>query len=412
MSNDIAIQVSNLCKEYSLYEKHADRMKEVFHPFRKKYHNTFKALDEISFTVGKGEFFGVIGRNGSGKSTLLQIICGIMTPTHGSVHVKGRIAALLELGAGFNPEFTGRENVYLNGSILGFTKAEMDLLFDEILAFSEIGDFIDQPVKTYSSGMYVRLAFSVQACVEPEVLVVDEALAVGDIFFRQKCYKRLRELLDKGCTVLLVTHAMNDVEQFCQNAILLDHGGVAFLGTAVEAVKRYYLLEQSQRHSSMESLDSKSFAAKIAVDASEDYNNTDKKSFWPSEKTYLDLSNVNDVSNGWVECTCLAVCNEAGDKAVSFNQGDMVSFFYEVKLLHDIEVPIAGVEIMNDKGIIVHGKTTLEYGTNMPENLKSGSYLRFSKLATLQHGADQRAIRIAEELKGNPTNESRWTWPL
>ena len=199
-----AITVEGLVKTYQLFNKPSKRVLEMFHPFGRKYHTPFHALKNVSFQVDRGETFGIIGRNGSGKSTLLQIICGILQPTEGKVTVNGRIAALLELGAGFNPEFTGRENVYMNGAILGFSDEEMDERFDDIAAFADIGEFLDHPVKTYSSGMYIRLAFAVQAFVEPDILIVDEALSVGDIFFQQKCFKRMRELREKNTTLLFV----------------------------------------------------------------------------------------------------------------------------------------------------------------------------------------------------------------
>ena len=203
MNKDIAISVKNITKTYKLYDSHADRVKEAFHPFRKKYHHTFNALSDVSFEVKKGETFGIIGRNGSGKSTLLQIICGILQTTSGSVEVNGRVSALLELGTGFNPEFTGRQNVYINGSILGLSHEEIEIRFDDIAAFADIGEFIDQPVKTYSSGMYVRLAFAVAISVEPDILIVDEALSVGDINFRNKCMKRIRALKDLEPSILI-----------------------------------------------------------------------------------------------------------------------------------------------------------------------------------------------------------------
>ena len=185
MNDDIAIEIKHVTKSYLLYNQPIDRVKEAFHPLRKKYHRTFNALTDISFKVEKGEFIGIIGRNGSGKSTLLQIICGIILPTAGTVGINGTISALLELGAGFNPNFTGKENVFLNASILGFDRKEIEDKFDDIVAFADIGDFIHQPVKTYSSGMSIRLAFAIAVNVDPEILVVDEALAVGDIFFQQ-----------------------------------------------------------------------------------------------------------------------------------------------------------------------------------------------------------------------------------
>ncbi len=240
MNNNIAIRVENLTKTYKMYNSHAERVKEAFHPFRKKYHFLFKALNNVSFEVKKGEAFGIIGRNGSGKSTLLQIVCGILGQTSGTVQTNGRISALLELGAGFNPEFTGRENVYINGKIIGLKDVEIDARFDEIAGFADIGEFMYQPVKAFSSGMVVRLAFAVQVCVEPDILVVDEALSVGDIFFQQKCFDRMRKIISKGTTCLFVSHDTTAIQNLCQRAIILNRGEGAFLGDATEAVSRYY----------------------------------------------------------------------------------------------------------------------------------------------------------------------------
>ncbi len=239
-SPEPTITVEGLVKTYQLFNKPSKRVLEMFHPFGRKYHTPFHALKNVSFQVDRGETFGIIGRNGSGKSTLLQIICGILQPTEGKVTVNGRIAALLELGAGFNPEFTGRENVYMNGAILGFSDEEMDERFDDIAAFADIGEFLDHPVKTYSSGMYIRLAFAVQAFVEPDILIVDEALSVGDIFFQQKCFKRMRELREKNTTLLFVSHDMGIVRDLCEKAILLKKGNVAFYGSSHKAVQLYY----------------------------------------------------------------------------------------------------------------------------------------------------------------------------
>ncbi len=240
MSREISIEACELTKTYYLYDSPADRLKETFHPFHKVYHRSFDAIKGVSFTIHKGESFGIIGRNGSGKSTLLQMICGILQPTRGNVAVHGRVAALLELGAGFNPEFSGRENVYLNGAILGFSRKEMDELYDDIVSFADIGDFVEQPVKTYSSGMYVRLAFAVQACVEPEILVVDEALSVGDVFFQQKCLGRMRELRENGTTLIFVSHDMGIVRELCESSIYLQKGRMMYCGPSYKAVQRYY----------------------------------------------------------------------------------------------------------------------------------------------------------------------------
>lgn len=206
----------------------------------------FHALKNISFTVRRGESVGIIGRNGSGKSTLLQIIAGTLMPTEGEVTVNGSVAALLELGSGFNPEFTGRENVYMNAAIRGMSKEETDAKFGEIVAFADIGDFVDQPTKTYSSGMLVRLAFAVSVCVEPELLIVDEALSVGDVFFQQKCFQRIHEMLNSGTTLLFVSHDTAAVQNLCNRAIVLQNGQSIYEGAPEEAASRYYASSPSR----------------------------------------------------------------------------------------------------------------------------------------------------------------------
>lgn len=244
---DIAIDVGGVSKCYQLYEKPQDRLKQALFPrlrraFGQEPGRFFReswALRDISFQVARGETVGVIGRNGSGKSTLLQIVCGTLTPTGGHVGVSGRIAALLELGSGFNPEFTGRENVFMNGAILGMGEEEINAKYDDIVAFADIGDFIDQPVKTYSSGMYVRLAFAVIAHANADILVVDEALSVGDVFFSQKCMRFLREFQAHG-TVLFVSHDAGAITNLCDRAIWLDAGGMVMDGPAKQVCEAYH----------------------------------------------------------------------------------------------------------------------------------------------------------------------------
>jgi lipopolysaccharide transport system ATP-binding protein len=246
MSSEIAIKVSNLSKCYQIYDKPHDRLKQSIYPRLqrlagkqpKQYFREFWALNDVSFEIKKGETVGIIGRNGSGKSTLLQMICGTLNPTSGNIQTHGRIAALLELGSGFNPEFTGRENVYMNAAVLGLSTEETDARFDEIVSFADIGDFIGQPVKTYSSGMMVRLAFAVIAHVDADILVVDEALAVGDAFFTQKCMRFLRGFMKSG-TVLFVSHDTAAVVNLCNKAILLDHGTVIMAGHPKEVAEQY-----------------------------------------------------------------------------------------------------------------------------------------------------------------------------
>jgi lipopolysaccharide transport system ATP-binding protein len=248
VADDIAICVQNLSKCYHIYDAPHDRLKQAIYPRLrrllgkepKNYAREFWALRDVSFEVKKGETIGVIGRNGSGKSTLLKMICGILNPTSGSIHTNGRIAALLELGSGFNPEFTGRENVYMNAAVLGLSKKETDARFDQIAAFADIGDFIEQPVKTYSSGMYVRLAFAIQANVEPELLIVDEALAVGDTYFVHRCMDRMYQLQESGTSILLVTHDGTAVKRFCSRACWLNGGEIQMEGEASSVVDAYH----------------------------------------------------------------------------------------------------------------------------------------------------------------------------
>lgn len=243
MCSDIAISVKNLTKTYRVFGHPGDRIKQAFSFGKVRFHREFTALQDVSFDIKKGETVGIIGRNGSGKSTLLQLICGILKPTHGSVQIAGRISALLELGAGFNPEFTGRENVYFQGAVMGFSESEMARRFDAIAAMADIGDFIDQPVRIYSSGMFVRLAFAVAISVDPDILVIDEALAVGDARFQAKCFGRLRDMKDSGTTVLLVTHSTEQILRHCDRVVLLENGSVdGDLGLPRDMVNRYIAL--------------------------------------------------------------------------------------------------------------------------------------------------------------------------
>ncbi len=240
-SDDVAIRVDNLSKCYHVYERPQDRLKQSLWLGRKQFYREFWALGDVSFEIRKGETVGIIGRNGSGKSTLLQLIAGTLTPTAGNVRVNGRVAALLELGSGFSPDFTGRENVFMNGAILGLSEAEIAGRFDEIAAFADIGDFIDQPVKTYSSGMTLRLAFAVSVCVAPDILIVDEALAVGDMAFQFKCMHRLDRLSRSGATLLFVSHDIGAVKAFCQRAVYLEKGRAKASGSASDMIEMYLL---------------------------------------------------------------------------------------------------------------------------------------------------------------------------
>lgn len=243
--DDWVIQVKNLGKKYHIYNQPMDQLKHLLlWRFGKRYGQEFWALKEVSFEVKKGEIFGIIGRNGAGKSTILQMLTGILFPTEGEMTIRGRVAALLELGSGFNPETTGRENIYISGAILGLNRKQIMERFDEIISFADIGDFIDQPIKCYSSGMLARLAFAVHSCITPDIFIIDEALSVGDIFFQQKCSERIRSLAERGTTLILVSHDMNVIRTLCRRALLLDRGRLLYIGNSNETVLQYYQLKE------------------------------------------------------------------------------------------------------------------------------------------------------------------------
>lgn len=242
-----AIEAENITKAYKLYASPRDRLREILWLKKKTFHRIFLALSNVSLKVNRGQTIGIIGENGSGKSTFLQVICGVLQPTEGVVHVHGRIAALLELGAGFNPEFTGRENVYINGALKGFNRKEMDQRFPEIEAFAEIGEFIDQPVKTYSSGMYVRLAFSAAINIQPDILVVDEALSVGDLYFQHRCVSKMESFKQEGKTILIATHDMNLIKSFCDSAVLLHEGKVIAEGDPESVTEQYFMITRRKQ---------------------------------------------------------------------------------------------------------------------------------------------------------------------
>ncbi len=372
MSADAAIKVQNLSKCYQVYERPQDRLLQMLARGKKQYFREFWALKDISFEVKPGETFGVIGRNGSGKSTLLQILAGTLAPTHGHIEIGGRIAALLELGSGFNPEFTGRENVFLNGRILGLSKEDIETRYDQIQAFADIGDYIDQPVKTYSSGMFVRLAFAVQAHINANIVIIDEALAVGDVFFRQKCYTRLEQLRQSGVAILLVSHSMGDIEQYCKRAILLSQGEQKFIGPASEAVQNYYLLHQSPGQLPISSAKSPLEAIRRPM--------AQPKIVTPPEVAFISLADKSQINPSETICTGVALCDANGEPRRSFRQGDVAIFYYEFELSQDIEVPICGIVLKNDHGVIVHGKNSWQTGNACPVIIKGGS-----KIVCQQH---------------------------
>jgi lipopolysaccharide transport system ATP-binding protein len=392
--NERVIRVENVSKIYRIWDEPGARFTSLLlegasHLFpgnsrvarwllerSKRHFRDFYALREVSMELRRGESIGIIGRNGSGKSTLLQIVAGTLRPTSGEVEITGRVAALLELGSGFNPEFTGRENVYLNATVLGLKRKEIDERFESITAFADIGEFLDEPVKTYSSGMFVRLAFAVITHVSADILLIDEALTVGDIFFQQKCYGHLARLKEDGVAIVLVTHGMNDVEQFCSRAYLLHQGALRATGPSAEVVKRYYLINQAP-------LPTLPTASKPDTVAGAEQVNSPKED-WPTPAAFFDLSGIPQVTDGTARCLQIGLCNLRGEPSTVFQQGEEAEFFYEYELLRGIDQPIVGVVLFNNKQVIVHGKNSLEYGSEFGAGYPAGTKLRFKHRVKLE----------------------------
>lgn len=369
MSDNIAINVENLTKSYKLYNTPLDRLKEALSPIRRKYHHDFNALRDVSFEVKKGETFGILGKNGAGKSTLLKIITGVLTPTSGDVQVNGRLSALLELGAGFNPELTGVENVYFNGILMGYTREEMDERLDDILAFADIGEFIQQPVKTYSSGMFVRLAFSVATNVSPEILIVDEALSVGDMFFQSKCMAKMNKMINDGVTVLFVSHSTVSVTSLCQKALLLNDGTIVANDTAGKVVDMYFsakIENQQMVIKNNEALESGAEAAMHGKDESE------KKldSFGDNEE-FVKRAAFQRIRNGKADLVNVQLLDEFGHKIKSVKFGQIVTLRMCFEVYEDIHLLVNAFHIVNMNGVsVVYSDTIIE--NKMIRYVKSG----------------------------------------
>lgn len=368
MSSDVSIKVEGLGKCFQIYEQPHDRLKQFVLPHlqrslgktRKQYFREFWALKDVSFEVKKGETVGIIGRNGSGKSTLLQLICGTLSPTMGTIETQGRIAALLELGSGFNPEFTGRENVYLNAALLGLTNEEIDDSFDRIAAFADIGQFMERPVKTYSSGMTVRLAFAVQAQVSPSILIVDEALAVGDARFQAKCFERLRQLKENGTSILLVTHSSDQIVTHCSKALLLNNGSQLEIGEPKHVVNRYLdLLFGKEKLKPDESTQANNSSIRTAV-------GNCNLSIHADEFSGRQGYNPNEYRWGDGAATILDFYLSADDEPypASITTGQKIKLAVSIKFSSDIFRPIFGVTIKTKEGVVVYGINSETLGSD------------------------------------------------
>lgn len=345
---DTVIEIKNITKIYNLYNKPSDRLKEALFS-RKSRHTEFAALNDVSFDVCKGEILGIIGKNGSGKSTILKIITNVLTPTSGECIVKGKIAALLELGAGFNMEYTGIENIYLNGQMIGFSKEEMDKKLQDIIDFADIGEHIFQPVKTYSSGMFARLAFSVAISVDPDILIVDEALSVGDVFFQNKCYRRFEEFRDKGKTILFVTHDMGSVIRYCNRCVLLNAGKKVGEGKPQEMVDLYKRIMVGQWNENEEK--------NSTIENSIDSTNINVNRLWKEQiSTNPDMEVYGD---GRAEIIDFGIFSDSGNIGNNVYKGDYYTVKMKVRINDDNLNPIFAFKLRDVKGTELTGTNTV-----------------------------------------------------
>lgn len=378
--SDYAISVEHVDKMYKLYDKPSDRFKEALGLTRKKKYREHYALHDVNFQVKKGETVGIIGTNGSGKSTILKIITGVLNPTAGEVKVNGRISALLELGAGFNMEYTGIENVYLNGTMIGFSREEIDAKLESILEFADIGDFVNQPVKTYSSGMFVRLAFAVAINIDPEILIVDEALSVGDVFFQAKCYHKFEEFKKLGKTILFVSHDLGSIGKYCDRVVLLNQGVKLNEGQPKEMIDIYKKLLVNQYTEAEESAEEN--AEKTAVEQME---HTEQEKMWKDATS--SNPDIIEYGNGMAQIIDYGITDKDGNMTNAIEKGSDFSIMFKVKFNEKVAEPIFAITIKDLKGTEITGTNTMfesiATGVANPGDIKS---VKFTQNMNLQGG--------------------------
>ena len=376
---NIAICVDNVSKIYRLYNKPSDRLKEALGFTKEKKYREHKALDQVSFDVHRGETVGIIGTNGSGKSTVLKIITGVLQPTMGNVTVNGRISALLELGAGFNMEYTGVENVYLNGTMLGFTEEEINKRLPEILRFADIGDFVNQPVKTYSSGMFVRLAFAVAINIDPEILIVDEALSVGDVFFQAKCYHKFEEFKKQGKTILFVSHDLSSISKYCDRVVLLNQGVKVDEGSPkamVDLYKRFLVHQEGEpeKHIAREG----EWRSKIQVNP-----------------------NLLEYGEKLAEIVDFAVVDKDGKLTNTIEKGTTCTFKMKIEFHKDLQEPIVAFTIKDMKGTEITGTNTMYEKIEVPAKKDTVVEVAFTQKMDLQGGSYLISFGCTGDLAGD-----------
>lgn len=390
LNDNISISVEGVSKIYNLYDSSRERLKELFSIKSKKYHNEYHALNNINFEVKRGETFGVIGTNGAGKSTLLKLITGVATPTSGEIKVNGKISALLELGAGFNKNYTGLENIFLNGTMMGYTREEMEERISSIIEFADIGNFIYQPVKTYSSGMFARLAFAVAINIEPEILIIDEALSVGDVFFQNKCYKKFEELRSKNVTIIFVSHDIGTVKQLCSRVLWIEHGVQQMVGDSTEVCNKY----------------ANSILDKRAKEYDKNYTAYNSEENGVQEVKKLDLDNYPEISytnesilNEDVKILSSFITDNCGERVSACKAGETYTLSIVFSSKRKIDECIAGFVIETVKGLWIINCNNLISGMKNNFIIKEQSINRVDfifKMPALVNGDYVIGIAISE----------------
>ncbi|MDE6405743.1 MAG: ABC transporter ATP-binding protein [Lachnospiraceae bacterium] len=385
MENDIAIKVTDLEKVYKLYDRPSDRLKEALHIGRGKHHTAHRALKGVNMTIRQGECVGIIGTNGSGKSTILKIITGVLSPTAGEVEVNGRISALLELGAGFNMEYNGIENIYLNGTMIGFSKKEIDQKLDEILAFADIGDYVYQPAKTYSSGMFVRLAFAVAINIDPEILIVDEALSVGDVFFQAKCYHKFEEFKEMGKTIVFVSHDLSSISKYCDRVVLLNQGIKLGEGAPKQMIDTYkqvlvgqYTAPESEEERLLDDEQLRAMAAK-GVDGS--------KLEGRQQGGMAENPELLEYGSKKAQITEYYITDEKGTRTATILKGSAFTIHMRVEMTERVAAPIFAFTIKTVRGTEITGTNTM-FEKAFLESVEAGETkeITFTQEMNLQGG--------------------------
>ena len=403
MDKNVAIEINHINKVYQTYNREFDRFREAMSPLRRSYHTDFTALKDVNLTVYKGECVGVIGTNGSGKSTLLKIVTGVLHPTGGEVKLEGRVSSLLELGAGFNPNYTGIENVYLNGRIMGFSDEEIKQRLVEIEKFAAIGDFIRQPVRKYSSGMFARLAFAVAIHVDPDILIVDEALSVGDVFFQNKCYHKFDEFRKAGKTILFVSHDLGSILKYCNRCLLLNKGEQVAAGPSKEVVDTYRRIMVEHYQQSRQLAEA---SAAPAVSAGERKNKANPKDLtWPADVVWKNGIVRNPEAQEYgdllAEIIDYGVMNERGDITGMILKGETWSVLVRFRFNAQIDHPIFAFTLRDKKGTEICGTNTL-YEDAQIETAEKGmtGVVRFTQRMTLQGGEYMLSLGLTGYLDG------------